>query len=205
MTTANPFLALLPEIWAIIHRFIVTWSDAESRVALQRTCKAAYSIDPGLILASGWLLPWDEADKSIERKIAVLGMLREMTQNGLWQRSWFPSPDHINFEEWSYSDEEVPNRWYLLLKWDLTPLAEAYLDYDPSEPPENRWTLEVEYVTNGTVLFVRATTLKKLLKACPMLCFGVSEELLHIRASENDLESLFVRRKYRTGNDNYLH
>jgi hypothetical protein len=55
------FHILFPEIWAKIHLELVTPLDARDRVSLQRTCKAAHALDPGLILAPIWRDAWNKA------------------------------------------------------------------------------------------------------------------------------------------------
>lgn len=107
------FTVLLPEIWAIIHRYIVTPLDARSRVDLQRTCKAAYALDEGLILASQWLEVWNTETHG--RSAILFECLKQMDRCRVFD--WCPLPHKLKFLGWN---ERYPDASQgIFLEWTL--------------------------------------------------------------------------------------
>lgn len=190
---SNPFLVLMPELWATVHALLVTPWDAVPRVALQRTCKAAHALDPGLILAPHWRALWQASGIDPEKKIAMLTILHSVHTNQLFEEPWCPVPDSIRF---CCGADDAD--WYTRFTWrTASSMQHTVLDYYPYYI-DNRWAVGIKRTkqTDWDVS-VMAHTLPLLLLKCPMLCFGVSDHLFELRAAANDLKSLFVSKHYR--------
>jgi hypothetical protein len=88
----------------------------------------------------------------------------------------------------------------------LSPHAVGSLNCIPTikgNPFRYTWQLVVKVDVNGvevsmTIEAIGRMYIYSLLMRCPTLCFGASDELLLSHAQDNDLESLFVRPRYRT-------
>jgi len=184
------FDGLLPELWRLIRWELETYDDAASRVQLQRTCKAAYALDPGLIRAPGW--------KSLciqhpDRQQHVLAMLKEVDAARLFGLPWFETTFRYMF----LGDDQSPD-WSIDLRWDIPCNGYCCLSYEPYMPI-NKWHIQLEASHNAvsSIIEVAASTLADLLIMFPTLCFGASEELMKTRILDRDLSSLFVRKAYR--------
>ena len=205
----NPFHVLLPELLGLIRAMLTTRHDVSSRVALQRTCKAAHALDKGLILASVWQTIYDDdVEKTTARPVIAfdartqdhfLKMIREIHQTNLFARPWFPSEFTVRHMEDQYSQANNHNMC-INLYWGL-PLHRGYLLIDIIHTPEwdtrpERWYLHGDGKSDSD-LEVGATTLDGLLDKCPTLGCGVHIDLLQAHYDDDDLEALFVKRAHR--------
>jgi len=189
----NPFPLLLPELWQLIRTELMTPTNAVARVRLQRTCKAAHVLDPGLILAPCWHGVWTHADP--EMKVALLFTLQRMHRNKLFEKAWCPALYQIHIHH-THKTDRVPR---VRVTWILNKTKHVYLDYYPHrENKEHSWGLGLYDTHRKEFIFTRlAPTLNTMLKACPFLLFGVADYLMEARSADEDLTSLFVCKNYR--------
>jgi hypothetical protein len=146
------FQILFPDIWAKIHLELVTPLDARDRVSLQRTCKAAHALDPGLILAPKWREVWNTEEavtrtqvttrrmqrygrRNEQRHAMLLQFLTQLDQQGVFD--WCPPVLRISF----YWDEG-PRCDGIYIYWPLRPdqREREYLEtLSIAYEPQNRY------------------------------------------------------------------
>jgi len=117
----------------------------------------------------------------------------------MWDIPWIPRPTYISIRD-EVLDACSPTT-YLFIQWNITPLMIGFLQYDPfASDIADRWHCYIELIAHPTVTqwIIFAPSLDTLLDKCPMLFFGVSEELLHQRVADDDVDALFVKKAYRT-------
>lgn len=186
---------LLPEIWRLIREHLMHPWDARDCVALQRTCRATYDVAKGILLAPLWHAPWAQCYSrnvrvTYQKRLDVLTVLTAIHASGLMDKTWLAVPVKIRFVD-------VPGDYSISIRWRLGLAFEGFVEYQKSDTTNKKqWVLQVIDKPHES-LEVYAATLPVLLAKCPMLCFGVSEELIHMRAAATDLESLFVVREWR--------
>jgi hypothetical protein len=183
--------ALVPrEIWAILHGELVTSLDARSRVNLQRTCKAAHALDPGLILAPAWLDAWHQESTGGHGRIPLLlEVLKQVDCQRIFD--WCPPTSKIGFyviydEENDCDIHGVSLDWVLrpprknkngVLDWMLTGSLSCQL-LDESF----RWTLDL-YNEDGLSYEIfdetgESAVLEEILANHPRLCHDIPQETL---------------------------
>jgi len=197
--SSNPFEIILPELWQLIRDETETFDDATTRVQLQRTCRAAHALDPGLILADMWD---DLIQQREDRKQHVLDMLKEVDAARLFEQPWFEFTFEGEFSDNDPTDMEglLSDEWSIDFRWDLPCNSWFYLMYQP-EHPLIRWTIQMETrASNAIGVALSTSTLVELLTMCPILCFGASEHVMNTHIMDDDLISLFVRKAYRRKN-----
>ncbi len=177
---------------------MITADDGESQVCLQRTCRAAYKLNPGLILAPLWHTLWTPSHPIVQK--ALVDMLRAITRANLFKQSWFPPIVSLR-----YLGDDRAHPYEVYVAWFLSPDISGYLTYIPKAIEETqRWNFSIALnrpipmTTSTPVLQVDSSTLAALLMKAPTLCFGASPELLKWHVATNDLEPLFVHRTFRT-------
>jgi hypothetical protein len=203
----NPFPILLPELWALIRGHLCTHWDARWRVALQRVCKAAHALDPGLILAAGWRDEMALLDSNTphlglryQRYAMLLEMMTEMHACRLWDEPWFIEPDVVHV----YLYKDTGKRCYVRAAFDLSVDCSLYVDYDPARKKKNKpnephgmpWDCEVWVRANDDTSHSsyprHFATLQALIQSVPMLGRAVSPELIRLWGSRGKLGNLFL-------------
>jgi hypothetical protein len=180
------FRVLFPEIWAMIHRELVTPLDARARVSLQRTCRAAHALDPGLILAPLWLAAW--AEETHGRTSTLFECLTQLDRLAVFD--WCPLPERGNFLNW---DEENPEyadgiflEWTMRKETKVYPCIVATLDYERytderSGAKKVQWSFSFfigeDYDDLRLCNDALAETLEELLLRYPRLCHGLEMDL----------------------------
>lgn len=213
MTLVNPFSVLLPELWINIRTHLVSPYDARDRLCLQRTCKAAYALDPGMsglpsgmILAPAWHALYDTATlDSFMRRIRkwddVLTTLKAVIDMHLLDKPWFVPPRALEIKD--YTDGLIyGNYWSVRVLWDLGAGISLVLECDPYRRGTSGWNLKMVvppslFIALTSTMSIESSSLQALLSKCPRLGFGMSTDVIQERAADNDLEALFVRRDHR--------
>lgn len=193
----DPFQVLLPELWGHIRSYLSTNIDARDRLRLQRTCRAAYKLDPGRILAPGWMHLF-EITKSESLITAWNKALQEIISTQLLDRRWFVTP-HIFDEEWypqSESTEDSSSELVIRFQWTCDGMLTIRLTYDTGE--EKPWQLSVYYHAQFSSEFkLRSQRLDELLLMAPTLGFGVCMEKIRAWLTDDDFAVLFVKSRYK--------
>lgn len=197
---SSPFNVLFPEIWSMLHRELMTPIDARDRVALQRTCKAAHCLDPGLILAPRWLSTWEEdiKEEDIPRcNNLLLDFLRQIDQQMIFD--WCPIPEYIRFYD---RDESDPDDYDgILMEWRLVkenkkldiPEIHGFLWYQPANVCST-WLIHVATEEDCNIAMDdSAITLEDLFSEYPKLCLCKPEDIVHAATMSGELEYLFKR------------
>lgn len=199
--TCDPFQVLLPEIWTQIRNYLTTDIDARDRLCLQRTCKAAYKLDPGAIYAPGWARLFQLAKKEPRTsawrlKIHIYKALQEITKSHLLDRRWFVMPRIFDYDMYSNGEDNYNNEIIIVLDWEFEEKLITTLTYDTGE--DHRWQLAVCYddLPVSAELRLNMDSLEDLLHAAPTLGFGVDLEKVHAWADSPDFADLFVKKEY---------
>jgi hypothetical protein len=191
------FKCLFPEIWAILHGELVTPLDARDRVSLQRTCRAAHALDPGLILAPRWLEAWHRESADGHGRIPILlEFLKQLDRQRVFD--WCPPTPRLDFFNWYDGDLPEDNQ-AVFLDWTLVPeLKQTKHTREvhritgsltcESWNGSYRWTLELFWGDYEPLGMFEATgdspTLEELLTNHPRLCHDISPEVLMFFALE---------------------
>jgi hypothetical protein len=191
----NPFEILLPELWGLIRDHLTTQWGARHRVHLQRTCKEAHRLDPGLIVAHGWRKLLEEIERDAptprikwQRWDTAILMLETYVKTKVWKSSAYREPDDV-------TAMQHDNRWYLFLYWNLGAGCHIRLYFERES--KNAWQLDVEIVKikgddTKCVTSVARKTLSELMAVAPFLGLGVDPDLMRHWAKQGDLISLIM-------------
>jgi hypothetical protein len=190
----NPFEVLLPELWKLIRVHLTTQWSARYRVHLQRTCKEAHRLDPGLIVAHGWRKLLEEIEREAptprikwQRWDTAILMLETFAKSNVWQSTAYREPTAVT------TTTHGKDRWYLHMYWNLVAGCSVHLFFE--REAEYAWQLDVEVVkikgddTKDTVTLMHKT-LPELLAAAPFLGLGVEPILMRHWAAHRVLRSL---------------
>lgn len=195
MEPCDPFPVLLPELWELIRVELLTdTNDASSCVALQRTCKAAYRLKPGLILTPIWHRMWAASAPHFQEM--SLHMLRALTNANIFKEDWFPLVGTV-----ALSPETDDCYAAVYVAWRLTPYICVYLSYSPGKDVRDVWYCNLQRIPKPPgykTVYIFAPTLTAMLEKAPTLCFGASPALLEWHIAANDVHALFVKPGYRT-------
>jgi hypothetical protein len=204
------FHILFPEIWAKIHQELVTPLDARDRVSLQRTCKAAHALDPGLLLAPKWHEAWNTV-MDVEKGVITRNMKRHRQARSEHKHSillhfltqldrqrvfeWFPPPAGLFFYRYKIGLGD----WHdgIALDWNLLPSITGLLRYAPGPDALPPWELQV-HVWNDDDGFMSplyfcneprsALSLAGLLEIHPRLFFDTVFDIEPMFESDDDDE-----------------
>lgn len=160
----NPFDVLFPELWGEIRSHLSQEWDATDRICLQRTCKEAYRLDPGPLMAGGWARLIQQAEPYQEPSIRTL--MKQVQQTQLLYQSWFPGIAEIVAVGLDIEMGLRPSRGLLV-----------ELRYDPAAPSPWGIRLVVRETTYKFAHFAR--TLDELLLKVPCLGFHRPLDAIH--------------------------
>jgi len=193
----DPFQALLPELCQLIYDRLTTPWDARNQVALQRTCKAANRLRPGLIWAPRWsaFIAYLNRNQAPVVQWTVLSrvytLMAAVFKELLFDKPWFVVP-HVTLRHGTTSA--------IWMEWPLgtvnNTVLTAILEYK-QERASDPWRCAVqvsEGERNGpmnTIVQRVAVTLHDLLVKVPFLHFGVSPERLHRWSTLGKLDLIF--------------
>ena len=218
--TTNPFTVLLPDNWKIIRSHLMKDFDSRDCVALQRTCKAAYAMDPGLLWAPFWRSSRSVLSDTGVSKTKTPGLRFEMSarkytmmdvlfKSGICDNPWFIPPVLLEIE--CYPTEGDGDSCFLSLTWNLGPGVRMEIIYDKNGVHDNSRTawcyclkvLEPLEWIDGVRLSNReeevdAKTFQGLLKKVPMLGMGISADRIHLASMDDDLASLLLSKRGRS-------
>jgi hypothetical protein len=198
----NPFDVLLPELWALIRDHLQTQWNGRSRVALQRVCKAAAALDPGIILAPAW----QEIHTILQRDVSPPVFWQR--QIDLWDAMAEIDKSRLLEAEWCAPVEadvvcKCPNStaWSFGLWWDVVPWIGISFQYK-STPIQLFWKYQMLVVKPGDPMNVSHKvnsvlasypTVAEALRQVPLLGMGYHPLLIKTWAEEGVLQQRVLR------------
>jgi hypothetical protein len=207
MALANPFDYLFPELWGLVRGLLSHPWDGRGRVSLQRTCRAAHGLDPGLHLAPEWASALSVLALTTTNQVfrydgcAVLMLaLEQVDRARLWD-TVFAMPERVF----------VAMGPMAILEFDLGGWCKLQLRCQRQWrwPGDTRWMVTVNvmrresrigamprrnaYAEHST--WMHFNTLEDAMKTVPMIQQGAKPGTLRLWAKQGKLESLVWGRK----------
>lgn len=193
----NPFDVLLPELWVLVRGHLHSQWGCWDRVALQRTCKEAHRLDPGLILPKAWenLLKHIEDNApnkptQWQRCLDVLVLFETFVKSRVWNQECHKLPFDV------YESEPTTNRWTVCLRWWSGLGVEIRLFYERTASCPWQLEVEVEAVdgdSTAEMVVIKKKTLDEILQVAPTLGQGVHPEMMRLWAARGMLRRLVCR------------
>jgi hypothetical protein len=191
----NPFPILLPELWVLIRSHLCTRWDARSRVRLQRVCKAARALDPGLILAVGWrdaMAALDGNTPSLvlryRRCAELMYVMTEFFTTNLWDEPWFKEPSLVCVYTVHTGSPETLVRTNFVL--DVAASYVLSIDYSPTKSTPWRCKFFIYDAVYERHAARKFATLQDLLTGTPMLGQGLDPRLIGIMLDHGQVANL---------------